>query len=358
MPGAEEPRTPRRRLRDRWVLLTALALVAVLVVGGAGTVWVLERRLTSGLEHIEDPFEALPTRPAPATPEDDPATEEDESAGTPVTFLVLGTDSRTSAGDPTQWVAGGQRTDVILLVHLAADGRAAQVVSIPRDSWVDIPGHGEAKINAAYSYGGPTLLIQTVEQLTGVRVDHFAVTDFESFAELTDALGGVRLTLGEDLVDRGRLVAPAGEQVLSGEEALVYVRQRKNLARGDFDRVQRHQAWMRAILEQVWTSGTLNSPSRAYSFLETVARSVAVDDGLTTPAMFDLAMRARSLRPGDVDFLTVPIDGIGASDDGQSIVLLDRPAFDDLMAAVREDTVDEYLAAEGDEVDRLPEVAP
>ena len=83
----------------------------------------------------------------------------------------------------------------MMLVHIPADRASVQVMSIPRDSWVAVPGHGDAKINAAYSWGGPTLMIQTVEQLTGVRIDHIALTDFNSFVGITDALGGVEITL-------------------------------------------------------------------------------------------------------------------------------------------------------------------
>jgi LCP family protein required for cell wall assembly len=332
------------------VTLGALLLVVVAVVVGVGVI--LPARLDANIERIEDPFAALPTRPPAPTPSPGASGQD-----VPMNVLVLGSDSRISAGDPSSWEQGAQRTDVMMLVHLPADRDSAQVMSIPRDSWVDIPGWGEAKLNAAYSFGGPTLLIQTIEQLTGVRIDHFALTDFVSFATITDALGGVPITLREDLEVGGEVLGP-GEHVMTGEQALTYVRQRYELSRGDFDRVQRQQAWMRAIMAKVRTEGVLLNPTRVYGFLDAVSRSIAVDEGLTLDAMRDLLLQVRNLTAADIDFFTVPIAGTGRSDDGQSIVNLNRSAFDELMAAVREDRVREYLDEHGDDVDRLPAVAP
>lgn len=355
---AAEP-APRRRLRDRWVLLTVLVLVTSLVGGVGIGVAVLAGRLSSNVERIVDPFADLTDRPTVPAASPAPGQTAAPSTAAAMNILVLGSDSRISAGDPTQWVAGAQRTDAILLVHLPADGSAAYAMSIPRDAWVDIPGHGEAKINAAYSLGGPTLLIQTFEQLTQVRIDHFAIADFESFAAITDAIGGVRITLADDLYDRrGHLMVTAGEQVLTGEQALVWARERKNLVRGDFDRVQRHQAWMRAIARRVTANGTLRNPVTAVAFLDAVTRSVAVDDGFTPDVISGLVTQARDLGNDDLSFFTVPISGVGTSDDGQSIVLLDRARFDELMASVAADTVGAYLLAHPDDVDRLPAVVP
>lgn len=346
----------RRRLRDRWVLLSVLVALGVVVFGGAAGVAVLGARLNSNVERIADPFADLTDRPPVVTPTQQPGGDTPVTQ-LPMNVLVLGSDSRISAGDPSSWQAGSQRTDAIMLVHLRAGGDGVDVMSIPRDSWVEIPGRGMAKINAAYSYGGPTLLIQTVEQLTGVRIDHFAVADFASFTSVTDALGGVPITLTEDLYSRdGDLMLTAGERVLNGEQALTWVRERYTLARGDFDRVQRQQAWMRAILTKVSSQGLLDNPVRTVQLLDTVSRSVAVDDGVTIGVMQDVVGRLRGLKARDVEFFTVPVAGTGRSPDGrQSIVNLDRPAFDALMVAVANDQVAAYLEANGGEVDRLGE---
>ena len=355
-PADAAPTLRRERSRKRRVLVVVAIVAAVVVVALVAGAGFLAARLNSNVERFADPFEDLTSRPEMPTPTAEPG--EPAPSGTAQNLLLLGSDSRISAGDPADWVAGAQRTDAIMLVHLPADSSEVYVMSVPRDSWVPIPDHGSAKINAAYSYGGPSLLIETFEQLTQVRIDHLAIADFESFVELTDALGGVELTLRQDLVEDGQLILPAGDHVLTGEEALIYVRQRKNLARGDFDRVQRQQAWVRAVFEQALSREVLTDPGKLSAFLDTATRAVAVDEGLGLSALLDLAGRGTGLGPGDVHFLTVPIEGIGTSADGQSIVLLAQDPFDELMAAVRADDVAGYLAEHADEVDQLPAVAP
>ncbi|NMR20538.1 LCP family protein [Cellulomonas fimi] len=332
-----------------------MSLVAVLGLGGIVAVWAVQQRLVGNVESLGDPFDAIPTRPPAAAPA--PGAEGVTNGAVPLNLLVVGSDSRISAGDPSQWKAGAQRTDAIMLIHLPADRRGAYAMSIPRDSWVDVPGRGKAKINAAFSYGGPSLLIQTVEQLTNVRIDHFAVTDFESFQAITDQLGGVQITLKKDLYSGSRLVLPAGEHLMSGDQALAYVRDRKSLARGDFDRVQRQQAWMRAIFARMRNEQTLQNPVKSVPFLDAVSKSIAADDGLTRDVMTDLVDRAKGLGSSDIAFFTVPIAGTGRSADGQSIVNLAQPAFDELMAAVAADDVATYLEANPDDVDLLPPVA-
>ena len=255
---------------------------------------------------------------------------------------MLGSDSRISAGDPANWAYGAQRTDAIMLVHISGDRQSVQVMSIPRDSWVPIPGYGDAKINAAFSFGGPSLMIETVEQLTGVRIDHFAIADFESFAALTDDLGGVEITLPNGMDSRGVTLDP-GTYTLTGEQALVYVRERYSLTRGDFDRVQRQQNWMRAILRESFDDGALTNPILLTSLLGTAAGAMTVDDGFTMEEMTSLALSLRDIRPSDLTFLTVPTSGTGWSDDGQSIVNLDRTAFDALMVAVYDDAAADYV---------------
>lgn len=332
---------PARRRRGKGFVAAVVAGALVLVGASGATAWFGYRiSLDEKLEHIEDPFAGLDdaARPAPA-----PAA----GATAPVNVLALGSDSRISAGDPSAWEFGAQRTDAILLLHLSADRKSAAAISIPRDSWVPIPGYGEAKINAAFSYGGPELMIQTVEDLTGVRIDHFAVSDFESFTTLTDTLGGVEITVPDGA--GGSVV-----QEMTGEEALEFTRERYALADGDFGRVQRQQAWMRAIA----TKATADKKDlvKQSRFLEAALRSVAVDESLTIDKMLELAISARDLSTGDITFLTAPYAGTGRSDDGQSIVVLDRERFDPLMRAVAEDRLPEHLAQSPDGIDTLPDV--
>ncbi|WP_241681249.1 LCP family protein [Pseudactinotalea terrae] len=325
----------RRRSRKSAVALIVGLLVVVIAGGLAIAGLVIQSQIKGEIDYFEDPFEELTERPNSA--------EGEEGEADPLNFLVLGSDSRISAGDPTQWEFGAQRTDAILLVHLPGDRQSAQVMSIPRDSWVEIPGYGTNKINAAFSFGGPPLMIQTVEQLTGVHIDHFAVTDFEAFAALTDELGGVEITLPDGLNQGGVQLEP-GTHLLNGEQALAYVRQRYGLSGGDFDRVQRQQNWMRAILKAAFDNDVLTNPGKLVSFLRTVASSVAVDEGFEIEQMRTLALSLRDIRPGDLTFMTVPVAGTDTSSDGQSIVVLDQEPFDALMAAVAaDDEVAQYI---------------
>ena len=349
--SADEGRgaAPRRR-RRAWKIgfISVLAVVLVLVLGvGALGLW-LRHSLGSKIETIDDPFAAISTR----APQQSVGANQKPATN----ILLLGSDSRISAGDPSQWEAGAQRTDAIMIVQVSGDRQEVSVVSIPRDTWVEVPGYGQAKINAAYSYGGPSLTIQTVEQLTGVRIDHFAIADFESFEALTDEIGGVVINLKtpQTLADTQ---FPAGAQRLNGAQALAYTRERKSLPGGDFDRINRQQAWMRAIVSQVLHGGILTDPTKLYGFLSAVTQTMAVDEGFTIDEMQSLAIDLRGLRSRNINFLTIPTAGTGTSEDGQSIVVRDEAADTPLYTALATDTVQEYLEAHPDAVPRLPGTA-
>ncbi|PFG44318.1 LytR family transcriptional attenuator [Isoptericola jiangsuensis] len=317
------------------------------LLGGAGygaLVW-FQKSLDANVEKLGDPFAEITDRP-------DPAPSDPEAELADVNILVLGSDSRISAGDPSQWEAGAQRTDAIMLVHLPADRKSAVVVSIPRDSWVEVPGYGQAKINAAFSYGGPSLMIQTVENLTDVRIDHFVVTDFESFTSMTDALGGVQIRVPEDIGDGDQVFFSAGVHQMSGEEALKYTRQRYGLANGDFGRVQRQQNWMRAILGKI--NNNRGNVVTMTKFFDTVSKSVATDDELTMDRMRELFESAREVSTNDVVFMTAPYEGTGRSADGQSIVVLDDRPFGRLMKAISQGEAAEFLEKHGEELELLP----
>ena len=296
--------TPGAHARSRG-FVAGLVVGALLLVGGGGVAayYAYRMSLDDNLERI-DPF-------ADVDPSTRPSAPAVEGPTAPVNILVLGSDSRISAGDPTAWEAGAQRTDAIMLVHLAADRKSAAAISIPRDSWVPIPGHGEAKVNAAFSFGGPALMIQTVEDLTGVRIDHFAVTDFESFETLTDSLDGVEITVPDG---NGGSV----RQAMTGEEALTFARERHALANGDFGRVQRQQAWMRAIVAKAKNS--MNEPLKMAQLPrghhQLGGRRRGPHDGQDPGAAL---MAPGTWATNDITFMTAPYSGTGRSDDGQSI---------------------------------------
>ncbi|WP_234402096.1 LCP family protein, partial [Thermobifida halotolerans] len=244
--------------------------------------------------------------------------EEDRPASGPqgaLNFLVIGSDDRSGI-DPEERSAlgvgnvGGRRSDTMMLVHLNNERDHITVVGIPRDSWVQIPGHGPHKINAAYSLGGPSLAVRTVESTTGVRIDHYVEVDFSGFVDVVDALGGITVCLPEAIHDdKANLSLEAGTHEVDGPQALAFARTRKS-AHGDLDRIDRQQQVLAALLDKALSSQTLSDPSRFARFLETALGSVTVDEALDTAALNQLGAQLRSIRLKDVTFTQVPVDRI------------------------------------------------
>ncbi len=338
-----EDKTSSRRRRTRRALLVALALLGVLALLATAGIWAVTNHYAGKVNRVEHAFPAIPEAERPP-----------RQAGSGLTFLLVGLDRRSDeqttgdgAGEPL-WRPGQQRSDSLMLVRLTADRRHAYVVSIPRDSWVPVPGHGHAKINAAFSYGGPALLVDTVEKLTRIRVDHVAMIDWDGFRALTDALGGVTLTIPQDTYDSARQRQwRAGTYTLRGDDALDYVRQRHGLPGGDFDRVARQQNFLRAVMDKTLRQDTLTNPVRLTKLTGAVTGAVSVDDTLSNSGLRDLALSLRRLRRDDVSFLTAPharLDRI----EGQSVVVLDKARTAALWAAVRGDALTGYLQRYGD----------
>jgi LCP family protein required for cell wall assembly len=252
----------------------------------------------------------------------------------PVTFLLVGSDTRADipAGDLPD-----ARSDAIMIARFTADREHAQIISIPRDSWVDIPGHGKDKINAAYAFGGPTLLIQTVEQLTGVRIDHFAAIDFAGLTQVTDDLGGVDVTVPKTTTN-GPYTFPAGVNHLDGDQARWYVGQRHGLPGGDFDRIKRQQNYLRAMFGKLFSQQVFTSPGKLDSSLLAVTDAVAVDDSLSSTGLLSMAYSMRGLTPGDIDFFTAPVLGTG-TEGAASVVYLDVPTDDRMWGYLQTDSL-------------------
>jgi LCP family protein required for cell wall assembly len=265
-----------------------------------------------------------------------------------LTFLLVGSDSladEPSTGSDavaTGGIPGAGRSDALMLLRVDAGFASATVVSIPRDSWVPVPGHGMAKVNAGYALGGPSLAVRTVEELTGIRVDHFAVIDFAGFRALTDSVGGIDVTIAAPTTF-GTLVLHTGVNHLNGEQALGYVRQRAGLPRGDLDRVQRHQNALRALLVKITTGGLLTSPLSKLDFLDELTRWITVDDSLTNDELRTLGWDlVQNLRPGGITFLTVPVSGLGTEAD-QSVVYLDAARSARLWHDLADGDITAYL---------------
>jgi LCP family protein required for cell wall assembly len=331
------------------VLVAAAAAVVLLVGGTTGLFLERQRAYDRNIRRIPGAFPAEPNRPARAP-------------GRAQNWLLVGSDRRadqaTTGRDATQplWRYGAQRADTIMLVHLPADRDRAYLVSFPRDAWVPIQGHGNAKLNAAFSFGGPPLLIATVERLTGVRVDHFAILDFEGFRSMTDALGGVEVRVTRTVwAPAQRVVWPAGTHHLDGARALDFVRQRHNLPGGDLGRIKRQQAFLKALARQAVDRGTLTNPLKLNAFLEAATKAVSADESLTISTLRSLALQFRSVRPGDLVFVTAPVVGMG-TEGRQSVVYLDRAKGQPLYRALRTDAVAGYLTGADGSVNQVDQV--
>jgi len=336
-PSAAPAPTPeersRRRRRNRRILVGVLATVLVLVLAVAGVAFYFVNRLSSNIERIPDAFD-IPETARPA-----------ELPGDSITFLLGGLDG---ADKVDVYEPGAARTDTIMLAHFPQGRDRGYLISIPRDTWIDIPGHGGNKINAAYSFGGPALFVQTLEELTGIRVDHLALIDWNGFEALTDELGGVTLTFDEEtpLADSDDPLPP-GTHTLTGAQALQYVRDRKDLPGGDFDRVKRQQNFIRALMNELISSGTLTDPGKVNGVAGAIGQAARVDEELSALGMVDLALSMRDLRADDMTFLTVPTDGTGMAG-AQSIVVYDEERANQLWTALAEDDMDAFLAANPD----------
>ena len=329
----QAPPPPGRR---GWRIVFVVFTLFTLVVLGSAAVFVFNLSQSfESVEKIPDAFPADDTaRPAAAT----------GAAATALNFLLLGSDSR---GSSTGSIANlsGQRSDTIVVVHVPADRQSLSVMSIPRDSWLEVPGFGEAKINAALAYGGVPLAVQTVEGVLGARIDHVAVVDFAGFAAMTDALGGVDIDnpIAFESYHLAGYAFPQGMQHLNGTEALAFARERYAFADGDFQRVRNQQLLISALLSGLMHKSVLSNPVTMGGVVDAVRPHLAIDDELSATALVNLGVELRDVRSTDVTFFTIPTTGTGTSADGQSIVNLDWTALPALQDAYRSDTLNAAL---------------
>jgi LCP family protein required for cell wall assembly len=266
-------------------------------------------------------------------------------------ILLLGSDSR-DPDEPVN-VGGNWRTDTIELMHISADHSKAYLISFPRDLWVYVPksktsqyGGTMAKINAASAWGGVPLTVQTVEQYSGVRIDHLALIDFAGFVQVVDALGGVDMYIDQTItsIHPPYRVFHKGENHLNGAEALDYVRQRKQFADGDFARIRHQQEFLKAVLDKAASRGTLTDLNTLTSFVSSVSQAITVDQSFS---LVDQAWQDHGLRSNDLTFLTTPNLGSQTEPDGEDAVVSDHNKASALFSAVNDDTVAQWLAQPG-----------
>ncbi|ORW88826.1 LytTR family transcriptional regulator [Mycobacterium sp. IEC1808] len=317
------PRARRTRGRRRWVRAVAFTVLIGALLAGAGIVggamW-----FDTTLRR-EQALTDYPDRPA---------------AGRGTNWLIVGSDSRQGlTAEQQQDLAtggdvGSSRTDTILLVHVPEfrSSTPAAMVSIPRDSYVPIPGHGKDKINAAFAIGGAPLLTQTVERATGLRLDHYLEIGFGGFASVVDALGGITVCPTAPINDPlAGIDLPAGCQRLSGRDALGYVRTR-DTPRADLDRMANQREFLSALLHRAASPAVWLDPLRWYSVPRTAAGAMTVDRG---DHVWDLARLGWALH-GPTTALTVPIGEFTTGDAG-AVVVWDHEAAGRLFDALASD---------------------
>lgn len=313
-PAASRPVARRRRHPVR-IALVVLALVLVYLVGIPAATW-------SGLERTQ-------ITPTGKRPSDTPGT----------LFVLAGSDSREGLSPEEQAKLGtgndaGRRSDTLMLLYVPPLGKAA-LISVPRDSYVAIPGHGKNKINAAYSFGGPTLLVQTVEQATGLRVDGYAEIGFGGFAAMVDAVGGIEVCPKEAIADRdSNLNVPAGCQTFDGPTALGYVRMRKADPLGDLGRVQRQREVLGVLAKKVVSPATVLLPSRYWGVNAAGARALTIGADTGPLELGALGVGVVKIATGDGLTLTVPVGTTDLHTAAGSAVAWDDKAAKELFAEI------------------------
>jgi LCP family protein required for cell wall assembly len=240
------------------------------------------------------------------------------------TYLIVGSDARDGWGDDG---VEGARTDTIIILHKPVEGPTA-LISIPRDSYVEIPGRANNKINAAFAFGGAPLLVETVENLSGLTVDHYLEVGFLGVTDVVDALGGVELCLDQDVDDwRSDLQWEAGCHLADGDTALAFSRMRYSDPIGDIGRTQRQQQLVSAVAREASDPSTFLNPVTTVRLVDAGLTSLRVSDGTHAIDLARAAFAFKGAQSNDAVTGTPPLVSIGHHVDGVgSTVLLDADA--------------------------------
>jgi LCP family protein required for cell wall assembly len=304
-PGRGRPRGPgggRRWLRPRRIIAMLALLLVVIIIASVGMFFYVNSKLVH-----TDVLLDYSGRPA---------------AGAGTNWLITGSDSRQglTRAQELQLATGklsaisGERSDTIMILHIPSNGGRPVLVSIPRDSYVPIPGYGSSKINAAYDLGGPKLLAETIQNVTGLYINHYMGIGFGGFVDVVDDVGGVRMCLPGPMVDpKAGLNLKAGCQTLDGDQALGYVRTR-NFAISDLQREQDQRLFLKALLSKMTSTGTLLNPFASVPAATGVASSLTVSDGTNLSDLLHAAFAMRNPETttvplANLDYQT-PNDGV------------------------------------------------
>jgi LCP family protein required for cell wall assembly len=306
-------------------------LCSLLVLVGSGWAWATYRNFNADITRVN----AISPRGKAANGGID---------GKDQNLLIVGNDDRDTASDAelaklgTTRDGGSYNTDTMMLLHLPANGSKATLISFPRDSYVNIPGHGRNKLNAAYPLGisaakgnkeaGAQLLVQTIENLTGLSIDHFVQIDLLGFYRISNAIGGVDVCLNRAVKESNSGIdLKAGHQTIKGTQALAFVRQRYGFPQGDLDRIKRQQYFLSAVFRKISSAGTLLNPLKLQNLLKAMSSSLQMDPDLV-PAK--LALQMQNLQAGNFAFTTIPTQGfqdVQINGTTQNIVVVDATAM-------------------------------
>jgi LCP family protein required for cell wall assembly len=301
-----------------------------------------------------------------------------EKKSTAMNYLLVGSDTREGLSKAelkalrvgSVATAAGKRSDTMLLVHVSKARDKAVMISIPRDTFALIPEHTSksgklipavySKINSAFNWGGAPLLIQTIEEMTDLKIDHYIEINFAGFARIVDSIGGVEICTKKDIDDpKSHLVLEAGVHTLNGIESLKYVRTREFDGMGDLGRMQRQQAFMSAVLRKATSAGVLLNPVTMTSFINSSLSAVTTDSELKNSDLIALAKQMKSLSTSSVRTLTVPLSNLNYYSNGvTSAVLWDPVLAPQLWTRLREDqaVVDEVVASPSPSSTKSPSV--
>jgi LCP family protein required for cell wall assembly len=330
---ARAPRPERRRKRRRGPLIALIVVAAIVLgVGGYGAY------AFTTLKNAYHPsmIDVLPV--------DADSAKVTETGATNI--LLLGIDGQKSPNITA--TSTGQRADSILLVHVPKNGKGIAVMSILRDSWITIPGHGKAKINAAMSLGGVKLMVRTVQNLLGTRIDHVGLINFKGFASMSKALGGVDVKSSVAFTTTYLTSAnktyhfKKGINHIQGKKALAFVRERHAFATGDYQRAQNQQAFIKGLLNEVVSKDTLTDVGKLASFTDATSDYLIVDSTLGFWSVLGLALKMRNVDTNNIPFFTLPTDGTGY-EGGQSIVVVDRAKLKKIKTAFADDGLLAYI---------------